>query len=108
MQQLLSHPPEAGLQRLRVIERSPTPIALEDRDPSTLTQDELMEAMRRIQAREKEQLAKIKKEKQETTLRQLAGSKRGTEEDDEDEPIAEVENPNKKARIEIVDLLDDD
>ena len=85
---------------------------LEDRDPSTLTPDELREAMRRIQAREKEHLAKIKKEKQEAVLRHLAGSKRGRgedeDEDDENEQVAEVENPNKKARVDVVEILDDD
>jgi hypothetical protein len=71
---------KAGLQRLGIIERSPTPIPLEDRDPATLTAEEMKELIKQLKAREKESQVrvktegevKIKKEKQNANLRQLA------------------------------------
>ena len=57
-----------------------------------------------IQALDLEQQAKIKKEKQDANLRQLTGTKREKDEDDGEGQIEEVENPKKKARIEVVDL----
>ena len=63
--------------------------------------------MKKMQARDKQQVPKVKKESREANLRQLAGLKRAREEDDGDDPVTEVENPHKKARIEVVELDDD-
>ena len=60
-----------------------------------------------MQTRDKETQVKVKKETQGANLRQLAWLKRAREEDDGDDPVTEVENPHKKARIEVVELDDD-
>ncbi|KAJ9609591.1 hypothetical protein H2200_005918 [Cladophialophora chaetospira] len=74
-----------ALQILGVIPRTPEPVALEDRDPATLTPAELLELVRRQQAQLQAEKVKIKQEKAEANLKRLEGIKREAEVEDDDE-----------------------
>ena len=104
------------------MERSPSPIALEDRDPDDLTPQEAGELIRRMRA-EKDMAAKIKRDpevKREQVVKrqhsEMVGSEDGDEDGDEEElSITEIVTPDmKRARIassadaaEVIDLTDD-
>ncbi|KAK6433586.1 hypothetical protein LTR95_010239 [Oleoguttula sp. CCFEE 5521] len=99
-----------GLQQEGVIERSPSPVPLEERDAETLTQAELREVVRRLQA-DKESAARIKKEgqrpKKRTRSETLAVSTPGL--NDDDITVASESSDRKKAKIaesEVIDICD--
>jgi hypothetical protein len=94
-----------------IIERSPSPVPLEERDPDELTPDELRELVRRSRA-EKASAVKIKQEvKREKRAREhLDGSTSADEEGD----VTIMSENNKRQRTrasmenaEVVDLSDD-
>ena len=107
------------------MERSPSPVALEDRDPDGPTPQEASELIRRLLA-EKQTVATIKRDpevKLEKGVKREKLVKRqhsdmgdeDEEEDEEDVSITEIVTPDmKRARIassaeaaEVIDLTDD-
>ncbi|KIW66850.1 hypothetical protein PV04_06141 [Phialophora macrospora] len=98
---------KSALQILGVIPRTPEPVPLEDRDEETLTPAEMLELIRRQKAERMAEKVKIKEEKAEANLRQLAGIKREADAQD-DEEISIVAQTAKKPRREVavVELLD--
>ncbi|ETI22681.1 hypothetical protein G647_06757 [Cladophialophora carrionii CBS 160.54] len=107
-----------ALQALDLIPRTPEPVPLEERDEETLNPAEMLELIRRQKAsnslawmpnlaERKAEKVKIKQEKAEANLRQLAGLKREAGALD-DEDISIVVQSAKKTRREVavVELLD--
>jgi hypothetical protein len=104
------------------VERSPSPVALEDRDPDGLTPQEASELIRCMRA-EKEVAAKIKCDPdvklEKVAMRQhtdtVGGGGEDGHEDEEDLSITDIVTPDmKRARIassaeaaEVIDLTDD-
>ena len=104
------------------MERSPSPVALEDRDPVGPTPQEASELIRRLLA-EKQTVATIKRDP-EVKLEKLVkrqhsdmvgGGDEHEQEDEEDLSITDIVTPDmKRARIassadaaEVIDLTDD-
>ncbi|KAJ9609590.1 hypothetical protein H2200_005917 [Cladophialophora chaetospira] len=108
---------EDALQILGVLPRTPEPIPLEDRDPESLTREELVELARRQRAQREADKVKIKREETEAHTRHFAatGVKReapehneGHEADDDGEDLSVISPLNKRARkTETIDLTDD-
>ncbi|EXJ58342.1 hypothetical protein A1O7_05767 [Cladophialophora yegresii CBS 114405] len=96
-----------ALQTLGIIPRTPEPVPLEEREEETLTPAEMLELIRQQKAEGKAEKVKIKQEKAEANLRQLAGIKREADGQD-DEDVTIVVQLAKKARREVavVELLD--
>ncbi|KJX98147.1 hypothetical protein TI39_contig429g00043 [Zymoseptoria brevis] len=97
-----------------VIERSPTPEPLEDRDPATLTVEEMREVVRRLQARTAAD-ARVKKEiKRERSTTILNDDDDDDDDDGDGVEIIEQGPARKKSRtsgdsgIVILDLTGDD
>lgn len=92
-----------------MLPRTPEPIALEDRDPESLTREELVELARRRQGQWATEMADMKREKTEANLRQLATAvKREAPGDDEDDMIIVAAPPKRtKQATETIDLTDD-
>jgi hypothetical protein len=98
------------------VERSPSPVALEDRDADELTLEEARELVRRMRTREQ---AAVKIKKEHGTKRQhpidLGGERGEAEAEDEEEgdvSITDIITPDmKRARIassaEVIDLTDE-
>ena len=75
------------LQAEGIVERSPSPVALEDRDPADLTPEEAIELIRRMRA-EKDTATKIKRDpevKLENAVKHQHSDMAGGEDEDEDE-----------------------
>ncbi|KIW66853.1 hypothetical protein PV04_06145 [Phialophora macrospora] len=112
-----------ALQSLLILDRSPTPVPLEDRPVEKLTREEALELLRRQrEQRDVKQESGTKRERNETATetkprRPLKTSKGNSGEtiyhidsDDEDDKDAIEELPSglKPAKVKIVELLDDD
>ncbi len=98
-----------ALQILDVIPQTPEPIALEDRDPESLTREELVGLARRRQTQREAEKVNFKKEKMEVNLRQVdAAVKREASDDDEDD-ISIIAPPSKRTKqaTETIDLTDE-
>ena len=112
----------ADLQSLLIIERSPTPVPLEDRDENTLTPEEMRELLRRHRARDAaarqvkiEGQRNPKREREETITPtrayKMSRTSDGKEcidlDSDSENPVQEIKPEKKKtAAVETVDLVD--
>ncbi len=103
----------AGLQQEGIIERSPSPVPLEDRDPDDLTPEEARELVRRLRARQQD-AAKIKQENA-VKAEKRSHSTFAEDEDSDGGSELEVISHNKRSRlsgshdsgVEIIDLTND-
>lgn len=90
-----------------ILERSPTPPPFEERDPDTLTREELRELLRR----RTEKVEELQRVKQEGVKRERATTI--IDDDDDDQVVITGEGSSKRRRtsddsaIEVVDLTDD-
>lgn len=108
---LNAHTCAGDLQIEGIIERTPSPVPLEERDPDELTPDELREQNRLL--RERRPSVKIKQDsKREKRTRQSSATP-GTD-DDEEGGVTFVSESNKRKRTresmegeEVIDLSDD-
>lgn len=86
-----------------IIEQDPEPVALEDRDPASLTPGEVEQLQRRLQEK-LEDMAKIKKEKRAWVY--------DDDDEDEDDAVIMSSGPSKKSKstdagVETIDLTKD-
>ncbi|KPI42561.1 uncharacterized protein AB675_9590 [Cyphellophora attinorum] len=109
-----------ALQALLIIERSPTPVPLEERDPETLTRQELLQLERQRRAAEalKKERGSVKRERDgndspsPTHLKSIKGADGqkiyllDSDDEDTDDDGLEVISAPKKEAPEVVDLLD--
>ncbi|KAJ9609587.1 hypothetical protein H2200_005914 [Cladophialophora chaetospira] len=93
-----------ALQTLGILKRPVTPVPLEERDEATLSKEELVELARRLK---EAQRVKIKQEKTDANLAELAELKRCREEDDDDD-VEVLESPPVKKVCSIEQVVIDD
>ena len=90
-----------------IIPRSPSPIPLEDRNPEDLSPEEARELVRRMRAREQDQV-KVKREKRSHT----DSFEEGEDGDEDDITISEVRSSKRRrgdrdSGVEIIDLTEE-
>jgi hypothetical protein len=97
-----------GIQIEGVMERSPTPVPLEERDTESLTAEEARELVRRLRTRE-ENAALVKSEyKRGKRARSQAGESSTVTSGDEDDVAAHEGHAGKRARGGVtIDLTED-
>ncbi|KAL1302742.1 hypothetical protein AAFC00_003094 [Neodothiora populina] len=83
-----------SLQALLIIPRSPSPTALEDKDPDDLTLEEARELLRRQRARSPKNKLELKRE-------------HTTDADSDEDELSIVPAPKRSKVIETIDLTDD-
>ncbi|MCJ1364726.1 hypothetical protein MMC16_003842 [Acarospora aff. strigata] len=95
-----------ALQDLRILERTPAPVSLEDRPIEELTGEEARELLRRQKERQASKVSAVKPE-----LRAQRDVKREYQEDEEYTALLASARPNKVARTidvgEVIDLSED-
>lgn len=97
------------LQTEGIVERSPSPVALEDRDPDDLAPEEARELIRRMRTREQ---AAVKIKKEHSTKRQRPVDQGGEDEHDGELSITDIITPDMKragitSSAEVIDLTDE-
>jgi len=96
-----------GLQKLGIIPRSPSPIALEDRPRESLSREELLQLLARHEAEIATSKKAVKQEKRAEAMRPLDFMKRSRSDHEEELEILPPKRARRNSEIEVIELLDE-